>query len=189
MNKDKNYWIDENNNKWSRVKYTHEEAIKLSGSMISCINCIDSDSCNFCNSCNFCDSCNSCNSCNSCYSCNSCNSCDSCNFCNFCDSCNSCNSCNFCNSCNSCNSCNFCKNYKQNPHRYIGNYIGSRNKQTITYWLHDNVQVVCGCWKGTLPEFKQRIQDVHGENEYGRQYKKYIGIVEMIIEKELEGGR
>jgi hypothetical protein len=63
--------------------------------------------------------------------------------------------------------------------------MGSRKAQTTTYWLDDKSQVVCGCFRGTLEEFKNKVVETHGDNEPAKEYQKYISIVEKIIEMEL----
>jgi hypothetical protein len=62
--------------------------------------------------------------------------------------------------------------------------MGSRGAQTTTYWVGDNVQVVCGCFKGTIQEFKDKVTATHGDNVYAKQYDKYIHIVETIMSME-----
>jgi len=62
--------------------------------------------------------------------------------------------------------------------------MGSRNSQTTTYWNDEKTQVVCGCYTGTLDEFEKRVEKVHGNNECGKQYKKYIETIKKIIEME-----
>jgi hypothetical protein len=64
--------------------------------------------------------------------------------------------------------------------------MGSHNAQTTTYWWADKTLVVCGCWHGTVDEFKARVKSVHGENEHGQTYAKYINRVEMLIKSESE---
>lgn len=64
--------------------------------------------------------------------------------------------------------------------------MGSRCDQTTTYWIEGKTQVVCGCFIGTIEEFKKRVEVVHGDNVHGKAYKKYIAIVEMIIKEEVK---
>jgi hypothetical protein len=67
--------------------------------------------------------------------------------------------------------------------RYLSDFIGSRNSQTITYWNKEKSVVVCGCFKGTLPEFENRVKKVYQEdNIYYKQYMKYIAQVKMLME-------
>ena len=66
--------------------------------------------------------------------------------------------------------------------------IGSR-KGTTTYCVDDN-NVLCGCWNsykgGTLEEFKQRVEDVYGENgkkpnaQYYAEYMAAVAFFETV---------
>ncbi len=53
-----------------------------------------------------------------------------------------------------------------------------------TYWIDDKNQVVCGCFCGTLQEFAERVNKIYGDKPHGLEYKKYISIVEKIMEME-----
>ena len=61
--------------------------------------------------------------------------------------------------------------------------IGSRKSQTITYWTNIiDIQIICGCWKGNLEQFKSRVNITHKNNEqYLKEYNEYINIIETII--------
>jgi len=41
--------------------------------------------------------------------------------------------------------------------------------------------VVCGCFIDTLEEFKKRVEEVHGNNNYGLEYKNEIEKVEFLM--------
>ena len=66
--------------------------------------------------------------------------------------------------------------------------IGSR-KGTTTYCVDDD-NVLCGCWNyckgGTLTEFKQRVEDVYGENgktpnaQYYTEYMAAVAFFETV---------
>ena len=62
--------------------------------------------------------------------------------------------------------------------------MGSRNSQTTTYWIKDNIQVICGCFRGNLIEFENKVNETHKGNEYHKQYMNYISIVKTIMEME-----
>jgi hypothetical protein len=64
--------------------------------------------------------------------------------------------------------------------------MGSRDAQTTTYWADALIQVVCGCFRGTLEEFGTAVEKTHGDNTHGKSYKKYIKIVRAIISMEQE---
>ena len=177
MKKLNGYWTDQDDNKWNCNIYTEEQAIKWSKTLTNCKNCINCRSCyscNYCDSCYSCNHCNHCNYCNYCDPCNHCNHCNYCNYCNYCDSCNSCNYCNHCNYCYSCDSCDSCNYWETNPQRYTTTNIGSRDQQTTFYFDTKRVQVVCGCFIGTLSEFENKVKETHGDNKYGKQYQAEI---------------
>jgi len=120
-----------------------------------------------------------------CYYCTNCTNCTNCTYCRYCRDCTDCTD---CTNCTNCTNCTYCSNFEKNPNRYIGNKIGSRKAQTVVYWLKDNIQVVCGCFKGNLIEFENRINEVYrGKNEqYYNEYMQYINIVKTIIQMEGE---
>jgi hypothetical protein len=76
--------------------------------------------------------------------------------------------------------------FKENPEKLISPKIGLRHSETAIYFLDKNIQVVCGCFKGTLEEFKEKIKEkikeTHNDNEYAKQYFKWIESVENYME-------
>ncbi len=62
--------------------------------------------------------------------------------------------------------------------------MGSRNAQTTVYWVKSDIQVVCGCFRGNLEEFENKVNETHGNNEYGQEYNNYIDIVKTIMKME-----
>jgi len=73
----------------------------------------------------------------------------------------------------------------ENPIRFLRPKIGSRNDQTIAYWTSNNdVQIICGCFTGDLKQFEKRIKETYDdENEYRKEYDKYIETIKYLIEK------
>jgi hypothetical protein len=63
--------------------------------------------------------------------------------------------------------------------------MGREDRQTTTYWLDGNVQVLCGCFRGNLEEFESKVKEVHGDNEHGKNYARYISIVRTIMSMEV----
>ena len=96
-----------------------------------------------------------------------------------CIDCISCSDCRYCSSCRSCRSCSDCSDFKTNPQRITSNKIGSRERQTTYYWNEETEQIVCGCFKGTLKEFKDAIKKEHNDNKYSKEYFKWIEAVEV----------
>ena len=56
--------------------------------------------------------------------------------------------------------------------------IGSRKSYTIIN-LDDDI-INCGCWKGSLEEFKARIDEVYPDGKYRDQYLGVISLVESL---------
>lgn len=66
------YWMDGYRNKWSKSRYTYDQAVDYSHSLINCHNCTDCLDCIECTNCHNCISCRSCLNCTDCYECISC---------------------------------------------------------------------------------------------------------------------
>ena len=56
--------------------------------------------------------------------------------------------------------------------------IGSRKSYTVIN-LGDDI-ITCGCWKGSLEEFKVRIDEVYPDGKYRDQYLGVISLVESL---------
>ena len=102
-----------------------------------------------------------------------------CNNCFNCSSCSDCSDCSSCSYCSSCRSCRSCSDFKTDPQRVKSPILGSRKDQTTYYWNDENEQIVCGCFNGTLQQFKDKIKEKHGNNEFAKGYYKWIGAVEI----------
>ena len=150
MKSNKLYWIDDNHNKWKKIKYTEQEAILLSATMIKCHYCSDCSDCRYC------------------HYCNDCRYCNGCRYCSYCRDCTGCSDCRYCHYCSG------CRNWLTNPERIVSPKIGSRKDQTTCYFIGNKTQIVCGCFVGNLKEFKARIEKVHGNNEHAVAYKKWL---------------
>jgi len=162
MKKIDGFYVDENNNKWSTEVETLETATAKSKTLIGCRDCSD------------------CRYCSNCSNCSDCRYCRYCSYCSSCSSCRDCSSCSDCRYCSNCSSCSDCSGYKENPQRIVSPRIGSRQRQTTVYWTgKEDVQVVCGCFKGSLEEFKKKVIAVHNNSEYCNQYLTFIEKVEV----------
>ena len=150
----------------------------------NCTNCIDCRNCTNCIDCRNCRNCIDCTDCTNCRNCIDCTDCTNCIDCIDCRNCIDCIDCTNCIDCINCRNCIDCIDYQENPKRYTGNRMGRDKRQTTVYWVKDNVQVICGCFKGNLQEFKSKVKEVHGDNEHGKDYQNYIKIVETIMEME-----
>lgn len=116
--------------------------------------------------------------------------CKYCKNCLDCNGCTNCLDCKCCTNCLDCKSCKSCKEYDSPPMTYITGTIGTRKDQTIFYYgdtkSGKSLQVICGCFRGNLEEFAQAVEKTHGDNEYGKQYKKEIEKVKILFELEVE---
>jgi len=165
MKKNGDYWEGKNGNKWSTELYTKEQAIAAEKTLVNCKYMVN---------------CSYCFDCSDCYDCSGCSSCSRCSRCS--------NS-SGCSGCSDCSGCSGCSGFKSNPCRYVGRVMGSRKSQTTTYWMDSMIQVVCGCFCGTLDEFEDAVEKTHGVNAYGAEYRKYIRTVRTIIAIEQEEPR
>lgn len=55
--------------------------------------------------------------------------------------------------------------------------IGSRNGCTIFFHTNKGLFVKCGCFKGTIEEFADKVKETHGGNEHARDY---LALVEFV---------
>ena len=75
------YWEFKNGNKFSKHKYSYEDAKELNASLVNCANCIDCVNCTDCQNCKGCVDCKECVYCRFCTECENCAFCASCMFC------------------------------------------------------------------------------------------------------------
>lgn len=61
--------------------------------------------------------------------------------------------------------------------------IGSRYGTTTVFKNKDGgLNVVCGCFFGTLEEFTKKVEATHGDSKYGREYKVLIDLIKVHFE-------
>jgi hypothetical protein len=147
-------WVDSNNNSWSKLIYTKEQAEKYSVTLINCSGC---------------------------RGCSYCRDCSGCSDCSDCSGCRGCSYCRDCRDCRGCRDCSGCSGFKNNPERIVSPVMGSRKSQTAVYWVADDIQVVCGCFRGGLVKFREQVIATHGNNEHGVAYLAWIDRVERYI--------
>ena len=65
--------------------------------------------------------------------------------------------------------------------------FGSGFRSTTIFREKDGtLRVQCGYWGGTLEEFEKRVNDVHGDNRYGREYRAMIEMIKIRFEGRTE---
>lgn len=97
--------------------------------------------------------------------------------CSDCRNCMDCMDCSGCSDCRNCRDCSGCSDFELNPQRITSAKIGSRFDQSTYYFTDKHEQIVCGCFKGTLQEFEDRVNTVHGDSQHGKDYFKWIKAV------------
>lgn len=119
---DKYALYDKNNNHWFLDKFTIEQSIKASKSLVDCFECAN---CVNCKNCWHCHRCVDCNGCNVCWDCKGCVKCYRSK------NCTTCYECQFCENCAGCVVCKKCENL-QDTHYH------NNNKPDETYWREQN---------------------------------------------------
>ena len=60
--------------------------------------------------------------------------------------------------------------------------IGSRDGYTTIYHTDKGVFVACGCFRGTLDEFANKVEQTHGDNKHARDYKALVEFAKIKFE-------
>ena len=152
MKKINNRWVDENNNSWCALLNTEEQAKAKSGTLVNCRGCIG------------------------------CIDCIDCSDCRGCIGCRDCSDCRGCIGCRDCIDCRGCSDFKENPQRVTSHKLGEDSRNTTIYFNYSVSQVVTGCFRGDIEEFKKAIKEKHGDNEYAVKYMEWLDNVEPYIE-------
>ena len=83
---------------------------------------------------------------------------------------------------NNCRDRRDCWDFKENPSRIIKTNIGSRDDTTYVYWTKkDDSQVICGCFKGDLQTFEEKVKQTYKDNEFGIAYQSLINAVKLLM--------
>ena len=66
--------------------------------------------------------------------------------------------------------------------------LGSRNGSTTFFKTKDNnIGVKCGCFNGTLNEFREKVRKTHGYNKFAKEYLILSDLAELrLSNKEVE---
>lgn len=43
----------------------------------------------------------------------------------------------------------------------------------------DSVKVSCGCFNGTIAEFREKVVETHGDSKYAKEYLAIADLMEM----------
>lgn len=68
---------------------------------------------------------------------------------------------------------------------FVAPGLGSRYRNTTFFREPTKISVVCGCFCGTLEEFRKKVRETHGNNRYAREYELACQLAELhILEEE-----
>ena len=63
--------------------------------------------------------------------------------------------------------------------------IGSRNDITTFFRCADkSIKTKCGCFRGTLAEFAEKVDKTHGDSKHGQVYRLAIELAKKQLEEE-----
>ncbi len=101
-----------------------------------------------------------------------------CSNCRNCSNCSNCRNCRDCSDCSDFSDCSDCSDFKLNPQRIYSNLIGSRNSTTQVYWIDDNIQVICGCFRGDLNYFENQVKQIHANSQ--KHLEDYLNFIAKV---------
>lgn len=55
---------------------------------------------------------------------------------------------------------------------------------TFSRDINGNIAVACGCFSGTIDEFRAKVKDTHGESKYAKEYLAIADLMEMHFKEE-----
>ena len=60
--------------------------------------------------------------------------------------------------------------------------IGSRKSYLMAIKNDkDEVEICAGCWSGSIEDFKAKVKEVHGDNQFGKDYELAIKLIESRL--------
>ena len=72
---------------------------------------------------------------------------------------------------------------------YAGGGFGSENRTTYGIPTNDELWVRCGCWFGTVTDFRARVIATHGESDIAAEYAALADLFVMRWRRELKAVR
>ena len=65
--------------------------------------------------------------------------------------------------------------------------FGSQYRNTTFFITRDrNICVNCGCFRGTLEQFRAKVKETHKDTKYAKEYLAIADLMEMHFKEELE---
>lgn len=61
--------------------------------------------------------------------------------------------------------------------------FGSCNRHTHAYLTNENkVEITCGCFRGSIEEFEEKVEATHSGTVYEKEYKAIINVIKIKFE-------
>ena len=58
--------------------------------------------------------------------------------------------------------------------------FGSCNRHTHAYMTKEKkVEIICGCFRGSIEEFEKKVEETHSGTVYEKQYKSIINVIKI----------
>ena len=58
--------------------------------------------------------------------------------------------------------------------------LGSCNRHTHAYMTKEKkVEIICGCFRGSIEEFEKKVEETHSGTVYEKQYKSIINVIKI----------
>lgn len=68
--------------------------------------------------------------------------------------------------------------------------FGREQRVTTFYRLKDgDIGVSCGCFHGTIKQFRDKVKETHGDNKYAQEYLMIADLMELHFGDETKGGK
>lgn len=72
----------------------------------------------------------------------------------------------------------------QNTDYTVVQGFGRVQRTTNFYWLKNgDIGVTCGCFDGTIREFRDEVKETHGNNKYAQEYLMIANLMELHFRK------
>ena len=62
--------------------------------------------------------------------------------------------------------------------------FGRNCRNTTFFKSEDDVKVVCGCFYGTLDEFRKKVKETHGDSKYATEYLMIADLIELHFKED-----
>ena len=64
--------------------------------------------------------------------------------------------------------------------------FGSENRTTYAFNCQDGIWVRCGCFSGSLEEFREKVRERHGDTPFAIEYLAVADLIERRFSREGE---